>query len=157
MIQMNTDRDWLRRMAQREDEAIVSVGGWVTDLAQAGFPSRPSQPARSAFSRLLKLTRRERNLTAEAFARETGVELTELVSVENDGEYVPTHHTISRIADYLDLPETKLLVLAGLVAAPNTQMSEAAARFAARSEPVQQLTREEQQALAEFVGFLSNS
>jgi hypothetical protein len=36
-------------------------------------------------------------------------------------------------------------------------MSEAAARFAARSEPVQQLTREEQQALAEFVGFLSNS
>jgi hypothetical protein len=40
---------------------------------------------------------------------------------------------------------------------PDAQLCEAAARFAARSEPAQQLTREEHEALAEFVGFLSKA
>jgi transcriptional regulator with XRE-family HTH domain len=157
MMQMNTDRDWLRRMAEREDGEVVSVGGWVTDLAQAGFPGRPSQPTRSAFRRLLRLARRERNLTMEAFARGAGIELAEFLSIEHDEEYVPARDTVSRITRFLDLPESKLLGLAGLAVVPDAQLCEAAARFAARSEPAQQLTREEHEALAEFVGFLSKA
>jgi transcriptional regulator with XRE-family HTH domain len=154
---MNTDREWLKRMAMLEDEEIVSVGGWVTDLARAGFPNRPSQPTRPAFRRLLKLARRERHLTMEAFARGAGIDLAELVSIEQDEESMPARDTISRIARFLDLPAEKLLALAGLAAIPDEQFSEVAARFAARSEPVQPLTREENEALAEFVGFLSKA
>jgi transcriptional regulator with XRE-family HTH domain len=153
-MQMNTDRAWLERMAEREDEETVSVGGWVTDLARAGFSSRPAQPARSAFTRLLKLARRERNLTMEEFARAAGVELSELVRIEQDEEYAPPREIVSRIARLLALPEGRLMALAGLVVVPDTSLGEAAARFAARSEPVRKLTREERAALEEFVGFL---
>jgi transcriptional regulator with XRE-family HTH domain len=156
-LEAQTELAWLKQMANLENAHTVSVGGWVTDLAQAGFPDRSSRPRRSAFTRLLKLARRERNLTMEAFAQEAEINLAELVNIEHDEEYLPSRDTVSRIAQFLALPEGKLLALAGLAVVPDAGLSAAAARFAARSEPVQRLTREEHAALEEFVGFLSKA
>jgi transcriptional regulator with XRE-family HTH domain len=156
MTTMNTDRAWLTRMAEREAEHTVSVGGWITDLEQAGFGAQPVPPTRSAFVRLLQLARRERRLSMEAFARDAGIDLTELISLEHAESYTPSRDTVLRIAQFLQLPEEKLLSLAGLAAPADAPLCDAAARFTARSEPTPSLTREEREALTEFVGFLCN-
>jgi transcriptional regulator with XRE-family HTH domain len=148
------DQEWLKRMAALEDDQCVSVGGWVTDLESELLGGRSSPPARSAFTRLLNLARRERTLSMEEFACEAGIDLAELVGIECDDAFLPTAGTVTRIARYLQLPEEKMLALAGLGDVADAPFREAAARFAARVEPVRSLTREEQEALTEFVEFL---
>lgn len=44
MTKMNTDREWLKKMAEREAEHTVSVGGWITDLEQADLDPSPVGP-----------------------------------------------------------------------------------------------------------------
>jgi HTH-type transcriptional regulator, competence development regulator len=154
MKAMNTDPGWLKRMAEREDGDFVSVGGWVQALEAVETPAGAFRPTRSAFTRLLQLARRERNLTVEEFAEQANIDLEELVSIEHDENYTPTPRTVYQLAQFLELPERKLLALAGLLVAKDPGFNDAAVRFAARSEPVQKLTQEEHKALEEFVSFL---
>jgi len=67
---------------------------------------------------------------------------------------LPEAETIRRLAQALSLPEERLLTLAGRNGATDSNIQEAAARFAARSEPIKQLSPEEREALQEFVQFL---
>jgi transcriptional regulator with XRE-family HTH domain len=151
----DAEREWLKRMAEREDEGTVSVGGWIAALEEAGFPGQSTRPTLSAFSRLVQLARRERNLTLEAFASQLGIPLADLMSIERDEDHIPTAHHVARIARLLELPEAKLMALAGIAVVEDLQFREAAVRFAARAEPVRKLSRAEHEALEEFVSFLS--
>lgn len=155
-IVMNKDREWLRQRAEAEDGCIVSVGGWVSDLAQAQAAAvQPaSSPPKVALVRLLQLVRRERQLTLDQFAREVDVDAGELLRVEKEEHYLPAPRTVHKLAEYLKLPELNLMALAGQVRPKDARLSEAATRFAARSEPVRKLTKEEHEALEEFVRVL---
>lgn len=156
MKTMNTDPAWLKRMAELEDGSFVSVGGWVTALAEAEAPARMFQPTRSAFSRLVQLARRERNMTVERLAEESGIRLADLLRIEQDEHYTPTPRVVYRVAQCFSLPETELMALAGLLEVSDNEFSDAALKFAARSAPVQELTREEHAALQEFVRYLTH-
>lgn len=156
-MKMSTDLEWLKKMADEEDRSIVSVGGWVQALEEVETPPKSSHATRSAFTRLVQLVRRERNLTLEEFAAQADIDLEELVSIEHDEEYTPTLRTVHKIVQFLQLPDQKLMVLAGLLVVKDPGFSHAAVRFAARSEPVQKLTQEEHRALEEFVSFLQKA
>jgi hypothetical protein len=58
-------------------------------------------------------------------------------------------------AQFLKVSHVKLLTLAGLAEARDSGFNDAAVRFAAKSEPIRKLTREEQEAFDEFARFLS--
>jgi DNA-binding XRE family transcriptional regulator len=156
-MKMSTDLEWLKKMADEEDRYFVSVGGWVQALEAVETPPKGFQATRSAFTRLVQLARRERNLTLEEFAAHADIDLEEIVSIEHDEEYTPTLRTVQKIAQFFDLPDKKLMVLAGLLVVKDPGFNDAAVRFAARSEPVQKLTQAEHRALEEFVSFLQEA
>jgi transcriptional regulator with XRE-family HTH domain len=153
-MKVNTDREWLKRQAELEDNCFVSVGGLISAVEELEQRSLGAELTRPAFVRLLQLTRREHKLTWEEFSKELDVELGELIGIEADKHYKPTPRTVTRLAQFLRVPAQKLFILSGLVRARDPHFQEAALRFAARSQPVKELSPQEHEALEEYVKFL---
>jgi len=151
---MNTDKAWLLKKAEQEDACFVSVRGLVDALEQSEQRSGNVIPIRQAFMRFVQLARRDRRLSLEQFAEKVDVDLVELFRIETEEHYKPAIRTVHKIAEYLRIPEKKLLALAGLLQVKDAQFQTAALKFAARSAPVEKLTREEHSDLEEIVKFL---
>lgn len=158
-MKFNADRKWLERRASQEDQHFISVGGLSSTLDptfQADVASSPVvETTKTAFVRLLQLARRERRLSLETLARQADVDLGELVKIETDETFTPGLRTVHQLASVLDLPVKKLMVLAGLLQAKDPGLQQASVRFAARSEPIGNVTPEEHAALEEYVKFLN--
>jgi hypothetical protein len=157
MIAMNPDAAWLRSKAAEEGNGIVSVGGLVCTLARNEEESKAQLAERVALAKLVELRRRQYRLSAEALAKKADVDLEDVLSVERGEGIVPGPQAVQRLAQALELPEPKLLELAGLVPAQDARLREASVQFAARSGPVAILLPEEREALEEFVGVLAGS
>jgi hypothetical protein len=158
MIAMNTDAAWLRAKAAAEDNGIVSVGGLVCALAQGEAESKAHRAGRVALAKLIELRRRQYRLSAEDLSRKADVDLEDIVSIERGEGTVPAEpRTMQCLARALDLPEQRLLELAGLVPALDARLRKATVRFVSQAEPVANLLPQEQEALEEFVGLLAGS
>ena len=99
--------------------------------------------------------RRSRGLTVEKLAEDADVEMAELVSIEENGQYKPELRTVYQLANYFGVQRTNLLQVAGLTAPRDNRLVNEAVRFAARSESIAALTAEERSALEAFVAVLS--
>lgn len=158
-MRFNRDRNWVMKRAQEEDHHFVSVGGLISQIdpewrAEVSTPPL-LETTKTAFVRLLQLLRRERRLSLEQLAQKADVELAELVKIETDESFKPTPRTIHQLAGFLKLPAKKLMALAGLLQIKDYNLQQASVRFAARSEPVEDVTPEEHAALEEYVKFLN--
>lgn len=150
-------RDWLRHQAEAEERCgSVSVGGLASDLDMIKPFGEAEAITRSAFSLLVHLTRRKQGLTPERLAEVADVDLAEVVAIEMGDELSPEPRTVYKLADALKLPETRMMELAGLIRRNDSRLESAAVRFAARSESMERLTKEEERALSEFVKVLSD-
>lgn len=158
-MKFNTDRKWLERRAEQEDSHFISVGGLISTLdptCQTEIASIPNvETTKTAFIRLLQLARRERRLSLEKLAEKADVDLAELLKIETDESFTPGLRTVSQLASVLDLPAKKLMVLAGLLQVKDPHLQQASVRFAARSEPIGNVSPEEHAALEEYVKFLN--
>jgi len=158
-MKFNTDRKWLERRAEQEDRHFISVGGLISALdptCQAEVSEMPSiETTKTAFVRLLQLARRERKLSLEKLAEKADVDLAELLKIETDENFTPGLRTVHQLASTLDLPAKKLMVLAGLLQVKDPHLQQASVRFAARSEPIGNVSPEEHAALEEYVKFLN--
>lgn len=130
-----------------------SVGGLASDLGILGSDHPTVQPA---FGRLIEYARRRAGLSVEGLAERAEVDLAALLAIETQNNVSTDVRTIYQIAQVLNLPATNLMQVAGL-SAPKPAVSRAAMRFAARSEPSSRLSRDERQALEEFVKALAES
>lgn len=160
IMRFNRDRNWLLRRAKEEDRNFVSVGGLISRMDpewQAEITSATPlvEATKTAFVRLLQLLRRERHLSLEQLAQKADVDLAELVKIETDESFKPTPRTVHQLSAFLKLPAKKLMVLAGLLQVKDYNLQQASVRFAARSEPVEDVTPEEHAALEEYVKFLN--
>lgn len=144
-------RDWLLRMAEVEDASrSVAVGGVAADFEMV----RPqSTESHCVFGRLIEYARRAKNLSVEELADRADVDLAEVVDIERHEDAVPAPRTVYQLATVLELPAGMLAEVAGLAKARGA-VSEAALRFAARSEPTATLSKAEREALEEFVKVL---
>jgi transcriptional regulator with XRE-family HTH domain len=158
-MKFNTDRKWLERRADQEDRHSISVGGLISTLdptCQTELANTQSiETTKTAFVRLLQLARRERQLSLEKLAEKADVELAVLVKIETDEDFEPDLRTVHQLASVLDLPAKKLMVLAGLLHVKDAGLQQASVRFAARSEPIGNVSPEEHAALEEYVKFLN--
>jgi transcriptional regulator with XRE-family HTH domain len=144
-------REWLLKMAKIEDTCpSVSVGGMACELDLLA-------PARSdvqrIFGRLVEFARRQLGMSVEQLANAADIELSEIVEIEMHVEPIPRVRTVVQLAKALKIPEGRLMEVAGL-ATPRPEISHAALKFAARSEPTSKLTNNEREALDEFVKVL---
>lgn len=152
-MKMNTDLEWLRKKAELEDGCFVSVGGLVESLEEREHAGNVI-PMKPAFVRFVELARRERSLSLEQFAERVDVDLAELVQIETQANYKPAIRTVYKIAEFLKVPDKKLLALAGLLQVKDAQFQTAAMKFAARSAPIEKLTQQEHSDLEEIVKLL---
>ena len=147
-------RDWLLYAADIEDSCrSISVGGLASDLGMLASGSSNVQPV---FGRLIELARRKQGLTLEKLAEQADIDLEAIVEIETQDRVVPEVRTVYQLAQALKLPPSRLMEIAGL-ATPKPEVSRAALRFAARSEPTTKLSRDERVALEEFVKVLVES
>jgi transcriptional regulator with XRE-family HTH domain len=147
-------------MARLEGEATIAAGPSSMDPVFQPEPVGKEvfhDDSNIILGRFVELMRRKRGLSIEALAGEIDVELSELVEIEEDVRHVPDHRSIYQLANYFAVPMGKLMKISGLSKPRDPQLSEAGFRFAARSESVEELSPEEQEALETFVAILTES
>ena len=141
--------DW----ATAEDDSCLSVAGLAIrcDLVRASGAAGQERPR--VLGQLIEYTRRQLGLSLEELSRRASVDLGELLAIERDNA-TPTPRALYQLAQYLHLPLGKLQELAGLAEPRDDRLTEAALRFAARSEPTAQLSATEREAYEEFIKVL---
>lgn len=158
-MKFNTDRKWLEQRADQEDQHFISVGGLISTLDPACqtelINTQNIETTKTAFARLLQLARRERHWSLEKLAEKADVDLAELFKIETDEAFTPNLRTVHQLASVLELPAKKLMVLAGLLQVKDARLQQASVKFAARSEPIGDVSPEEHAALEEYVKFLN--
>jgi HTH-type transcriptional regulator, competence development regulator len=156
-MKIEVTKDWCIRMAQLEADAEIGAGSLAIDPVfdgEATPVASPKEPS-VAFGRFVQLARRSRGLSVEKLAENADVEMAELVSIEENGQYKPDLRTVYQLANFFGVQRANLLQVAGLTVPRDSHISSEAVRFAARSEPVEALTSEERSALDAFVSVLS--
>ncbi len=162
-MKMNLSKEWLRQRAELDDKADISAGTLDLNRLPAVRPSNvvPMQSSAEmespnpAFGRLINLWRRKKGLGIETLAEKARIDVAELIEIERNLNYVPEVRTVYQLANTLDLPSDRMLELSGNLVVRDSSLGKEAVRFAARSESVEKLSKDEQRALEEFVKFLS--
>ena len=152
-------KEWCMHMSQLEGDAEIGVGRLaidpVLDTEYSLETDREVEGLNIAFGRLINLMRRQRGICLEKLAEYADVDMMELVEIENDMRYKPALRTTYQLANYFNMPRSSFMQVAGLTARKNSQLFNETVRFAARAEPMAELTPEESAALETFVAILS--
>jgi transcriptional regulator with XRE-family HTH domain len=167
VLNINITPEWALQQARSEpDIGITSVGGLAHRISElkassaaarqavaeiASQPVMSADPKRQSLGKFVELSRRRMRLSVEQFAKRADVDLAELLAIEKAEDVSPEPRTIYQLATILQIAVEPLLELAGLVVQKNYGLTETAVRFAARSEPMDALTKEEEKALNWFV------
>lgn len=158
-MRLDRSKDWWMARARREGDVAVGAGLLAFDPAPEGRLSRVQAAAveetRIAFGKFVNLMRRRRGYSMEQLAEAADLDASELLVIEGDVHYVPEPRTVFKLAQIFEVPQRRLMQLAGLAVANDAGLRQEAIRFAARSESVQKLTLEENSALEAFVAVLS--
>jgi HTH-type transcriptional regulator, competence development regulator len=158
-MRIDLTKDWCLRMAQLEAKADSEIGAGLFAIDpifdSKTAPITSAEESTLAFSRFVQLARRNRGLSVEKLAENADVEVSELLSIEENSQYKPDLRTVYQLANFFKVQRTNLLQVAGLTTPKDRHIASEAVRFAARSEPVAALTTEERSALEAFVSVLS--
>jgi transcriptional regulator with XRE-family HTH domain len=156
-MKLTLDKEWFQRHVDSEDDAEISAGGFQLDLSPGSSSDAETQPAVPAFGRLINLCRRQRGWTIETLADAARINALEAIRIEHDLGYVPGPRTVYQLSTTLGLPRERMLQLSGNMIVRDNRLGEQAVKFAARSESVEKLNRQEHLALEEFIKYLKES
>ena len=162
-MKLNLTKEWLKKRARLEENADTSAGLFNIDVLKANKSNEHHASAAQTqgdnillvFGRLINLWRRKKGLRIDELADKARIDIAELIAIEQDIHYTPEPRTVYQLAKILGLPGDRMLQLSGNTIVRDQTLGEEAIRFAARSESVEKLTKDEQRALEEFVKFLS--
>jgi transcriptional regulator with XRE-family HTH domain len=158
-MKITFDKEWCLEMARREGNSDVAAGLLALhptpESVSPEFSSAEGE-TRIAFGKLISLMRRKNGLAMEELAEEADVELRELVAIEEGVPTPPEPRTVYKLARVFNLPPKRLLQVSGLTTRKDDELAKEAVRFAARSESIAKLTKEETAALDSFVRVLSS-
>ena len=154
-MKLEIGSDWLLRMAEAEGNGIISVGGLASRIEDELPATAAPSTERTALAQLIEWQRRKLRLTLEQLAAKANVDVEDVLAVER-GEGSDEPRTIHQLAQALKLPSGKLMLLAGLVRRRDSHLEKATVRFAARSASMDALSKEQSEALEEFVKTLAD-
>lgn len=150
--------EWYWAQAKLERDHFVSAG-------PAKFPAseKPGlvttevevKETLLAFSKFVNQMRRSKGFSVEKLAEEADLDPGELLVIEHGLTQSPEPRVVYQLAKAFDVSQKRLMQLAGHSIQKDASLTEQAVRFAARSESVQKLSKDEKAALEEFVAVLS--
>ncbi len=112
---------------------------------------------RIALGTLIRQLREKNKLSVAELAERARVAEQDIRQIEHDPRIMPRPRTISQLAGVFKLPVQQLQQLSGLTQVVDRTVSEAATKYAARSDDLSKLSENERQALDVFVEVLINS
>jgi transcriptional regulator with XRE-family HTH domain len=151
------DKEWLQRHADSDQNLEIAAGSFSLDQLPPAMGELAASPQPGAFGRLINLSRRKRGWTIEDLVASARIDAGEAIRIEHDSSYIPGPRTVYQLSTALDLPRERMLQLSGNMLLRDRRLGEQAVKFAARSESVEKLSRQEHQALEEFVKYLNES
>jgi transcriptional regulator with XRE-family HTH domain len=158
-MKIEITKEWCLRMAHLEGDAEIGAGllsfDPIPNLDLSPVIDSLDEPG-IVFGRFVQLMRRNHGLTIEKLAEDSDVEIAELVEIEDDAHHKPQGRTVYQLANYFKVPHSNLLQVAGLTAPRDSRILEEGVRFAARLEPVSELSPEERAALEAFVAVIGS-
>ena len=154
---MQISKEWCLKMAELEGDASIGAGVIAIDpqFELEEKHEEKEEEANIAFGRFVRLMRRSRRLSREELANGADIEILELIEIEDDIRHKPELRTVHKLSEVFGVPSVKLMQVAGLAKAKNDNLARKVERFAARSDPMAELTPEERAALEEFIADLS--
>lgn len=162
-MKINLSKEWLTKRADSDNMAEVSAGFFNLGMLNAKVGgshdnlsrlSPEQESSRLAFGKLINLSRRKKGLRIDELADRAKVDLVEIVEIEKNPGFIPEVRTVFQLAQVLGLSNERLLQLSGNTDVRDSSLGQEAIRFAALSESVEKLNKDEQRALEEFVKFL---
>ena len=134
---------------------LQDIGMFMSPEFFGNNPERSDRLAHS-FGVLIRQLRRRDSLSIEDLAKKARIDPEDLRQVEHDPHYRAKPRLIHQLASVFDIPERSLMVLSGAMVANDNALEEEAERFAAMSDDMSKLTRDERRLLNDFVKFLSD-
>jgi transcriptional regulator with XRE-family HTH domain len=111
---------------------------------------------RDVFRELVRGLRRERELTVDELAKKLEMDRNEIIAMERNPGYRPSPVVLHKLGQLYGIPTRRLAALAGAIKETPEGLVEEASRFAAQSDSLAKLSRQERQVLDRFVNFLKS-
>ena len=108
-----------------------------------------------AFGVFIRQLRLRDGMSIEALAKVASVLAEELEAIEHDPHYQARPRTVVQLAKVFKIATPKMMKLAGVAHAADEKLEDEALKFAAKSDGVSSLNREEQCLINDFVKFLN--
>ncbi len=160
---MLISQDWLRRKIKSDPELDTDAGPSISVLESIGMflPADLVPPKEGkvvllvkAFGVLVRQLRRQKRWTIDELAKLARVDAEDLRQIERDPQHRPRPRVVHQLAAVFAVPERSLMKLSGATITRDVDFEEEAMRFAANSDDMSKLSREEQRALNEYVKYL---
>jgi transcriptional regulator with XRE-family HTH domain len=157
-------QEWLQRRIDTDPVVDTDAGAPIVVLRDIGMFFSPelvgedherSDRLAHSFGVLIRQLRRRDNLSIEELAKRARVDAEQLRQVEHDPHYRAKPRLVHQLANVFDIPDRSMMILAGAMVANDNALEEEAERFAAMSDDMSKLTKDEQRLLNDFVKFLS--
>lgn len=161
-MEMLISQDWLRRKVESDPDMDSDAGPFINVLESIGMflppdiaPAEPQSPrVVEAFGVLVRQFRRQKQWTVEELARRARVDAEDLRLIERQPQVRPRPRIVHQLSAVMGVPERALLKLSGAAVTRDQHFEEEALRFAAKSDDMSKLSREEQRALNDYVKYL---
>lgn len=182
-MRLHFNNDWLRRRIEEDGDVEIEAAAPELLLSELGFfmheglvkmPSAEAAAASSAiennvvdlasrraerdmhyaFGLYVQLKRKEQGLTRADLAGRAKIDEEELRSIERDAHHIPRPRTVTQLASFFRDDVKKLMRLSGVIQGRDEALEQAALKFAAMSDDLAHLDKEERALLNEFVKLL---
>jgi len=107
-----------------------------------------------AFGVLVRQLRRQRQWSIVELSERARVDVQDLRLIERDPHNKPRPRVVHQLSAVFEMPERALMKLSGATVTRDEAFEEEAKRFAAKSDDLSKLSKEEQQALNDYVKYL---
>ena len=137
--------EWSKKMLALDEHVTPGAGSLAArPHVDPDAVSPRVEETRLVFGRFVNVARRQRHLTIEKLADDADIEIGELLSIEEDPHYEADLRTVWGLSNALNLPQSRLMELAGLAVPKENHWLEEVTRYAARSAPITDVTPDEQ-------------
>lgn len=157
-MKLNYPKEWYERRIALEGDVEIGAGTPPNyrEKAEENANVKPLE-TRIALGTFVELWRRNQGWDAVKLAKEAGVDPEEILDIERNPQSEPEPSAVYRLAQVFKMPAKILMELAGLTEPRTPYLREAAVRFAARSESMAALNKNEREAFEAFVSAISET
>jgi hypothetical protein len=148
-LEIQAREAWTAALSENTENVIQ-----LSDHRSPKSTPQPS-PVQRGFSSLMRLLRRRKEMEIPELALCAQIDPAELSRIEEEPGYLPAPRTIFQLERFFDLPKDTLSRLSGAVTKTSDTIQGELLRFAACSDGIGKLTKDEKNLLNEFVKHLA--